>query len=376
MSFLVDIGGLSPCSCNVALDGLYKAVSEDNHDIWAPHENLYIRDLVEWFTQRGITRHDTVHNELLGWLGGKYYLHGLTLPKPAHAPWGAWAAGDLELVRVYLQSLPTFGMEDAALLCDYLIQKHLAPAVISEEAEFLAVRANFLGRVQAQGIDPKLLVGIVMSLPSTITGVMYAFNYKQATMATLQYGWLHAAENVVGITDILRHQIKNTVVKHMAEMATGARPSYKKLQQELLDKFGDANRNWRRIAITEAGELANQGFIDSLPVGSLVQRLEAYVGACAWCQKINGQVFRVTTPDDPDKDGTKDIWVGKTNIGRSSSPYKKTDDGLVPRTEDEMYWVAAGVQHPMCRGRWLPQVQTGADPDFAAWLKNKIDAVG
>lgn len=345
MSFLVDIGGLSPCSCNTALEGLYKAIGED-HDIWAPHENLYIRDLVEWFTQRGLVRHDKLQAELSNWLVGRYYLPGLMLPRPAHAAWEPWTAGELEAVRVYLQTMHDFSLEDSALLVDYLIQKYLPAS--TEEGEHLVVKANLLGRVQAHGVPEAMVARIAVALPGTVADALRMFTYPQASKTILQYGWLHAGENIVAMGDSLRHQIKNTVLKHMAERIAGARPDEGKLQQELFDKFAVANRDWRRIALTEAGEMANQGFVASLPAGIMVRRMEQYYGACAWCKKIDGHLFRVTTPDDPNKDGDKDIWVGKTNIGRSSSPYKKTDEGLVPRTASELYWVAAGTQHPHC----------------------------
>jgi hypothetical protein len=52
---------------------------------------------------------------------------------------------------------------------------------------------------------------------------------------------------------------------------------------------------------------------------------------------------------------------------------------LVARTPAELYWPAAGVQHPHCRGRWLAlpdeSVPPGVDPDFAQWLKKESAAL-
>ena len=120
--------------------------------------------------------------------------------------------------------------------------------------------------------------------------------------------------------------------------------------------------------------MAGQGFISTCPTGSMVRRMEQFRGACSWCKKIDGRLFKVVSPDDENKNGDTDIWVGKTNVGRSSSPRKQTPDGLVDRLPSELYWVAAGTQHPHCRGHWLRMSapQPGDDPEFALWLRNLL----
>lgn len=165
--------------------------------------------------------------------------------------------------------------------------------------------------------------------------------------------------------------MRNLIAQHAEEQflrIPGAPGS--SLQTKLLDEFATLNRDWRRIAVTEAGENANQGYVASLKPGAKVKRVEQYKGVCSWCAKIDGKVMRVVDPADPDKNGDTDIWVGKTNVGRSAAPRKRVGSLLVDREPHERYWVAAGVQHPHCRGRWVPVIeeQPGDDPDFAAWL--------
>jgi hypothetical protein len=130
------------------------------------------------------------------------------------------------------------------------------------------------------------------------------------------------------------------------------------------------NRDWRRIAVTEAGENLNQGMISSLPGGAKVKRVEKYRGACAFCRSIDGKVMEVVAASAAEKDGATQVWPGKTNIGRSSSPQRRLGDKLVDREPHELWWIAAGVQHPHCRGGWvhLEQGSLPVDPKFSAWM--------
>jgi hypothetical protein len=143
----------------------------------------------------------------------------------------------------------------------------------------------------------------------------------------------------------------------------------------LLDEFAVLNRDWRRIALTEAGEVANQGFIASLSPGAKVKRIEQYRGACPFCRKIDGVVMEVVPASKDDKDPDKMIWVGKNNVGRSGSPRKRVGGELVERLPEEQWWVPAGVAHPMCRGQWIKLSESRADddPDFAEWLRNTLE---
>lgn len=367
MSVLVDLGALAPGACNHALDGLYKSIGESGPDIWAPHENPYIRELVEWFTKRGLDRNQQFQDELLHWLDGSLHLPGLVLSRPNIG--GAWTPDNIEEVVAYLKSRSSFDLEDCVLLCDYLAHKYTG-----DEAEWLTTRAALLGRAQMHGVPEALIARVAVILPTTVAEATRLFPFSPAGKAILEYGAWNAAELVVEVGDRLRHGIKMTVMRHVMEKQTGDRLGDGKLQQELFDQFAAANRDWRRIAVTEAGEMANQGLIMSLPPGTMVRRIEQYYGACAWCKKIDGRLFKVVSPDDPNKNGETDVWVGKTNVGRSASPYKRTDEGLVQRTPSELYWVAAGTQHPHCRGQWQPMTDPGpnADLEFAAFIRTRL----
>lgn len=371
--FLVDIGG---CGCvDHALDGLHKAlVDEDGrgHDIWAEHENPLIRALVEQFTARGLERNGAVREELARWILGHYQVPPVaSVPTPpgviAH-----WTQAELDLVRIYLSSRDRLSLDDWSLLIDYLFQRYLRPDELMADADWLTAKASMLGRVQAHLAGVVDATALLATLPSTTAEVVHAFKVADAAKAVMEYGRVRTAENIVAATDRFRHAIKSEVLEHQAQVMTGAPAG--DLQQKLFDRFADANRDWRRIAITEAGETTNQGVIASLPVGSKVKRIEMYNGACPWCKKIDGVVMNVVSADDPNKNGETDVWPGKTNVGRSSSPRKIVDGVLVPREASELYWIAAGVQHPHCRGRFIPlaEPKPGHDPDFAEWLRKRM----
>jgi hypothetical protein len=263
-------------------------------------------------------------------------------------------------------------------------------ALLSKSANLLAAKAAMLGKAQAWyesvSSEPMPLAAIAAishELPTTTTEAIQSFNIEHIEAATIEYGRLKAAENIVALTESARHKLKKVVLGNRIGMMAGDQSeTVSKLRTDLLYTFGELNRDWRRIAITETGEMANQGLISSLPIGASVMRIEAYDDACPFCKKLNNRVFKVVSPDDPEKDGTTDVWLGKTNLGRSASPRKSVDGVLEPRAAHELWWAAAGLQHPNCRGMWqvVEQVNRPINPELeriinAAWgIKHGLEA--
>jgi len=381
---LVDIGHLHGEACDCALESLYKALSDDDglaHDIWEQHQNPFIRALVEKFSERGLTKLAKVQTDLAGWMAGEFHV-------PSKAPiavppgfMGRWTQEELELVRIYLSNIPPAEMtlDDWSMLINYMVQRYLPPESLNEEAEWLAVKAGLMGKVQAHMGDASAEVAsaIAEALPSTVSEAAVMFNLSDATEAILDYGAAHACDAVVALSEGARHRLKRVILDHERQKLLGSDQPAGTLQQKLFDEFATLNRDWRRISVTEAGEMANQGVIASLEVGATVRRLEMYRGACPFCRKLDGRVFTVVSPSDPEKDGWKSVWPGKTNIGRSASPRKRVGTALVEREDSERFWPAAGVQHPHCRGRWEPMqaAKPGHDKNFAAWLRKRLGQI-
>ena len=380
MALLIDISNIPECACDSALEHLHKALNDEDglaHDIWAEHESPFIRALIEKFTARGLSKIAKVNEELQKWIVGDYHVPSLKLTPVPVGYMGRWTQAELDLVNIYLQNIPPGAMtlDDWSMLIDYTVQRYLPVDQLNEEAEWLAVKSGMMGKVQAQmsNIDIATAATIVEALPSTVTEAVTMFNLPAAAEAIMEYGKLYGCENVQAVTESFRYKLKKVILNHESAKLLGDESSSpQSLEQALFDTFSSANRDWRRIALTEAGEMANQGVIASLPAGSKVRRMEMYRGACPFCKKIDGHIFTVVDPSAENKDGTKEVWVGKTNIGRSSSPRKRSGDELVERLPSELWWVAAGVMHPHCRGQWVTMDASvlGDDPGFASFLSN------
>ena len=375
MTSLLDISQLSDCQCDHALEGIYKALTENPDDdaIWSQMNSPFLRKMVELFTQRGLMRLDGFRNELVQWLNNEKFSGGSRGLIPT-GMMQRWTPAEIGLVKMYLANVPAdaFTLEDSMLLVEYLVQRYLPIGDLRTEAEWLAVKSTLMGRVQANMPDLTLKQADVVleRMPTTVAGAASEFPMRPTARAVLDYATAHTVENVQRLSDEVRHRMRMLVMKRSEEKSLGIHdPS--QLQSDLLEQFGTLNRDWRRIAVTEAVENSNQGYIAMMSPGDHVKRAEHYTGACAFCRKIDGMTFEVVEANAPDKDGWKQVWPGKTNIGRSAAPRARVGGVLVERDPDEMWWPAAGTQHPSCRGFWLPEIrpEAGDDPAFAEWLR-------
>jgi hypothetical protein len=384
-SLLLDIGPLSHDCTDHALEAIYKSAAEQPPEatIWAPHHDPYVRDHVEAVTARGQSILVNILNDVLGRLGGEPVadLRKSLLAKAQE--WLRWDAAELRRVKARLERRKPadYSLEDWLLLVDWIVQKHLPADVIRTEAEYLAVRAAMAGKLQAAMNEPlpgpelERMLGL---LPTSMALLRQGVPVSSMERLAVEFAAARAGELITDIGDRARHSIKQLILEHEQGRAMGSPDATLwKLQQSMLDNFATLNRDWRRIAITETARDANEGFIAALPPGSKVRRVEAYPTACPFCRSIHGKEFAVVSPDAPEKDGARQVWVGKTNIGRSASPRKREGDALVERTPDELWWPAAGTQHPHCRGTWslVRQPPAGANKDFLAWMEGELAKV-
>lgn len=377
---LFDLGPLS-CGCtDHALEGIYKALGDPPDDsIWAPHHDPYVRDHIEGVTARVIA----ILRDILGVLlemAGLAHEARQRLIKADSTP---WQRADVAAIIAALggKDPKTYAVEDWLRVVDALLSHYLPPSAIQTEAEFLAVRAWFAGKIQAEmerrglpGEDMAPALVAAAPVSRILAGQVARMSVIDA--AVLDFAILRAADLVSDIGEATRHRMKQIIIDH-EQGAALKRPdaSLWNLQSRLLDEFGILNRDWRRIAMTEVARNANEGLLSTLQPGAMVKRVEAYPSACPFCRKIHGQVFTLVDPAKADKDGWTEVWLGKTNVGRSASPRKREGDTLVERGEHEMWWPAAGVQHPHCRGTWqtLPGDIPGTDDEFTLWLDAEIE---
>lgn len=380
MNLLDDV---PDCHCESTFDHLFKALAEDPagdaRSIWAPHENPFLTAHVEDVSRRLSAILERIMDAL------SVILQGEPIGRlgKSDAPWLRWEPTDLAAVRELLESKPpsSYTLEDWMLVADYLIQRYLPPGVISTEAEYLTVRAALLGKIEASYNSPSPPPVDVMAAWATLTPTAFAHVPPRLLtpreMSVLQITKERAALHVGNLTESIRSKMKAIILEHVQAQILGQREGTNKiLATRLFDEFGILNRDMRRIAVTEAGDACLQGYIAARPFGSWVIRREAYKNACGFCRSIDGQRFQVVDPAAPEKDGATQVWVGKTNVGRSASPRMREGGRLVDRAPAEMWWPAAGVQHPHCRGVWLqaPDAPSGASPEFLAYMEKMIAA--
>lgn len=374
---LVDLSHQCDAHTDATLEFIFKAIGDDppGDSIWDEHPNPHIRRLVELFTQRGLDRSAGMEAELRRWISGDMHRPELRRPPRPPGVMARWAPAELELAQLYLQSLPVdlFTLDDWMLLVEYIAQRYLPPDDLRTEAEWLASRANMMGRVQAvlPDLPEEEANTVVVSLPS-IEEATAQFGMSAEQRAVIDFGRARCAEYVRGISEAVRGQLRRIIVDYQEAVFLGDRArAAESLETRLLDTFGALNRDWRRIAVTEATENLNQGFVAAQPRGTKLRRVEQYRGACGWCRSIDKKVVTVVDPAKPDKDGDAEVWVGKTNVGRSASPRKRMNGELVEREPHERFWIAAGSQHPHCRGSWVRVVEgVSSDPEFEAWLND------
>ncbi len=377
----LDVMPLGEISTNDALEFIFKSIHDRDDGIWLPHDSILIRRLIELFSQRGLDRLTYVRDQIIEWETGAHYNeHSVIIPRPNMME--RWNKEELSFVKIYLESLfPTdWTLDDHMLAIDYVVQRYLPADEMKTEAEWLTTRAGLMGKVQANLDAAVALSGAVVdkilgAMPTTVKQADTQFNLPAQQKSMLDFARVRAAENVRALTESVRHDMRSTIINHLEGnvAAVSGTPS-QSLQSKLFDRFAVHNRDWRRIAVTEAGEAQTQGYVASLAVGTKIKRVERYANACKFCRKIDGVIATVVAPDHPSKNHDTDVWVGKNNIGRSASPRKRVGDVLVPRTPDEMWHLPAGLAHPHCRGRWVPVIvaEAGDDPDFAAWLQKTL----
>jgi hypothetical protein len=276
-----------------------------------------------------------------------------------------WTLVELDVWSAYFHAKPRalWVAEDWSMLVEWLLQSYWSPQWASSMADWVAVKSTLLGQIEAglTANPPSALAaaGIASSMPVSLPALVeLGLPVSKITQAMIDFARARCAQVIVDVGERMRSGIKSLVLEHQQAVMMGSK--VENLEQKLFEKYATANRDWRRIAVTEVSENAAQGVVAASQPGDKLKRIEQYKGVCAWCHKINGKIVTVVDPAKPKKDGENEVWVGKTNIGRSSAPRKLIDGRLYDREPDEMWWIAAGAQHPHCRGRWLPFA--GIDP--------------
>jgi hypothetical protein len=149
---------------------------------------------------------------------------------------------------------------------------------------------------------------------------------------SVQHAASHAADKLTEISERHRAGVRQTILQAQRE-----RWEPQKLTQELYDAYGDQNRDWRRVALTELAMAVSDAYLAGCEEGDQIVGMGAE-SACKYCKELNiGRTLTVLK--NPPKVETYDtdmnyIWVGKSNYGRKVSA-----------------WRPAFPSHPCCRCR-------------------------
>ncbi len=363
-----------------------KAVSAlaDNDALWERHQDPWISGLIEEWTARGLQRIAAIRAAIMAKVHPQ---HGQTLSK-ATPPWHKWDTEEMARAQFALESKARadYTLDDWLALIDLLIQTYWPAGAIQSEADYLTIRSYFAGQLRvnleslpsAAHLKATQIAHLASLLPATFTDIPpKLLTVRDAHI--LRFAAAQTANLITNLTETQRTKIKSVVLNGVRRITLGDRQgSWQTLGQELFDTFADLNRDWRRIAITETGNVTNSGFIAALPLGEQVRREEAYRGACRFCQAIRGQILRVVADDHEPKDWDTQVWPSKNNVGRSASPRKRVDGALMPRSPEEMWSIPAGTVHPNCRGSWsrIATTAPGMSKEYQMWLRGLLTSAG
>jgi hypothetical protein len=149
---------------------------------------------------------------------------------------------------------------------------------------------------------------------------------------SVQHAASHAADKLTEISERHRAGVRQTILQAQRE-----RWEPQKLTQELYDVYGDQNRDWRRVALTELAMAVSDAYLAGCEEGDQIVGMGAE-SACKYCQEyVVGKTFTVThqIPQNNYHYDMKMMWSGKSNFGRRVAEY-----------------VPCIPMHPNCRCRW------------------------
>lgn len=374
--WLLDLGNLDDRLTNTLLDALHKSraehAHEDEDDSNPPHENPWITVQIERVCDDAVHANAKISDDL------SRELRNLIREPPPLIKAEGWAPWDRFRLRQTVDAIAAIPprmrtLDDWVTLAEAIVNRYLDDNALQDLGEYLSVVAYLSGIIRAhQGEQPeRVAIRTAHRLPRRLRDVPLE-KMTAKDRFVLQVAVNDACAQVRDVGQRTRNRMRQMTARWVARITLGdpgATPD--RLKAEMLDTFGNLNRDWRRIAITEAGNATNTGFIAALPAGTQVRRMEAYRGACDFCQSIRNRVFTVVTDEKEPKDWDHEVWPGKTNIGRSASLRKRVGSLLVDREPDELWSVPAGTVHPHCRGGWtVVQAKPAAvNTDFDQWAR-------
>lgn len=229
---------------------------------------------------------------------------------------------------------------------DYLALK------TDDVAEKLAMRSAAMGavvgRLEKTGKDPVAMTMQDVSpyLPKkfTFAEVRKHLGWKPEIDKTIRFRTDNIGNYITGLNDDVRNDVRRILTDGLSQQK-----SVVDIERDLFDAHSNWNRDWRRIASTEAQNSYAEGHL--VTEISMSEKDEpiymigaSAVNACPTCQRdINGKVVRLLP--EPPKSGEEyiddpytntAIWLGKNSLGHGNKER----------------WTAV-TRHPHCACRWV-----------------------
>jgi hypothetical protein len=249
-------------------------------------------------------------------------------------------------------------------LIDGFVQALLPAHTAEDAARVWALRSAMLGT-----IEDRIKA---ITTPGAWDGYFHTMPPAQQHIAN--WTQLRGANFITKLTSSARQKALDVLVEGQLQ---GAGPRW--VQTQLMERMGELNRDWRRIAITETAMAIENGKLAAV-ADDPGQWEAVWVGgphACPFCRSMFGRTFTIVAKPKPGMDPEKFIWPGKHNVGRSMHLHRR--DGT--KRGPEELWIPCIPAHPHCMCLWsirrkLTNAAGKKAEEFLAGIRKKRYAVG
>jgi len=243
---------------------------------------------------------------------------------------------------------------------------------IVPEAKTFFLRAYIIGRLLAESDNQgeEFKIDEVSLLPKYLQDAVKKYNLSIEEAKRFEQAVERGAVELSNTLSSTQQTVKNTLVEAV-EKHEGIRRIEERLRG-LADEVGELNRDWKRVAICETNDAFSNGYLSMMEEGEYVVGI-SMPDACPHCfDLLNGKVYKVRAEAPLDYSNLtgeeynkiadiweNEIWVGKSNYGRSTAMRKRIDkhkgnttENLTYREDHELSMPVIPL-HPQCRCRWI-----------------------
>lgn len=304
-----------------------RVAPEAERPFWGPHPDRLIASIEDEFYQAGFHFLSAFLGAALGKKapGAKVLTKAFNLPSPHVHGWGKVA----DLFRTDIPPVRLLQGWEATI--DQVLKGLWPDAAKQQSAEYLALRTHWMTQAGER----------VASTPPFSSWGHAIREMSRAQVESMEWTKARALVYASKLQDDARNAMRALLVN---SKQAGEGPAM--LERRLFEKFGNLNRDWRRIALTETAFATQNGALASVdPAEGWLAVWSASPRACPYCRKMHGTALRVVSPDKANKDPENEVWIGKSNVGLSASKWSKKEGRY--RDEHEL-WKPCIPAHPNC----------------------------